>query len=555
MNKTLKIFFVCSFLVIALASLVAFSTNRAQEDKPLFTENEYKAHLKFLADDLLEGRAPGAHGGDLAALYIASQFEAAGLKPITEENGYFQQVPLIGMTTDYESLDFKLSTGDESKTLKAIEDIVLYSELPQEDIHLEEELIFVGYGVDAPEFGWDDFKDVDVTGKILLTLIGHPDYEQTGFGTESSPYYIQSEYKRAITRLKGAKGCIQIHADEISRFPFFSWQNITVSECRSLENLSEKPLNIYGYISRPAIDAALSLVGLSFEQLKQKADSRDFCPIPIDLKTEIHFKHNYRKIKSPNVIGILPGSSTEEEAVIYMAHYDHLGIRRTVNGDNIYNGAMDNASGTAALICLARAFASSSLTKRSIIFLALTAEEDLMLGSWHYVLNPILPLEKTIIGLNLDGLHFLGREDGFGMFPVQYTNAVPTFQRIAKELGLKFHYGRVDRGGGAFRTDHYPFCTQGVVALSISQDGSLLDYEWEEVKKLLEQVGEWYHKPTDEIYPFWRYEGIVQIMTILHHAGRYYANDGERPSMNPENPFNAPKRIFEELYKDTNKKK
>jgi hypothetical protein len=520
---------------------------------PFFTENEFKAHLEYLADDLLEGRYPGTRGGDLAALYIASQFEDAGLQPISEKDGYFQQVPLIGIATNYETLNFKIDSENDSKILIPVEDTVLYSELPQEEIHLEEELIFAGYGIDAPEYGWDDFKGVDIKDKVILVLNGTPDHEQTGFGTESSTYYFQSEYKRAVARLKGAKGCIQIHSDEISRWPFSIMPVEFLPGRCILDNIPINRLSVYGYISQPALDASLSLMGLSFKQLKQKADRRDFRPFSLGLKADINYKHKYSKFASPNVIGILPGSLSEDEAVIYMAHYDHLGIRRPVNGDNIYNGAMDNASGTAALICLARAFASRPPSKRSLIFLALASEEMGMLGSKYYVANPILPLEKTILGINMDTFHFFGRMDGFEMFPAQHTTSIPTLQKLGKELGLKFYYGRVDRGGSAFRTDHYPFCTNGVVALSFSPEGEFLDYTEEEIDKFMEGVGAWYHEPMDEIYPFWRYDGMTQNLKTLYHIGRYYANDGERPALNPENPFNAPKRIFEMLYKDAKK--
>jgi hypothetical protein len=544
---------ILSVIIIVLLSLAVYSFIHAQEGKPPSTENEYKAHLKYLADDLLEGRAPGTRGGDLAALYIASQFEAAGLQPISEENGYFQQVPLIDVTADHKSLDFKLCSKDESKTLKPIKDVVIFSELPQDKIQLEEDLVFVGYGIDAPEYGWDDFKGVDVKGKILLMLIRTPDNKQTGFGTESRTYYSMNKYKRNITRIKGAKGLILIHSDEMSSGPFSNYETDYIPWC-ILDKMPMKPLSIYGVISQPAIDASLSSLDLSFKQLKQKADSKDFYPIPLGLKAEIDFKHEYRKFTSPNVLGILPGSSSEDEAVIFTAHYDHLGIRRPVNGDNIYNGAMDNASGTALLICLARAFASSPPTKRRIIFLALTAEELGLLGSKYYVSTPIMPLEKIIIGINMDTFHFFGRTDGFKFIPIQFTNAVPTMQKMSKELVLNFTYDRVDRGGSAFRTDHYPFFLNGVVAISFQQGDELLDQKWEEIDKFMEGVGDWYHKPTDEIYPFWRYDGMVQNLNTLYHIGRYYANDGERPTLNPENPFNAPKRILDLLNKDAKKR-
>lgn len=533
-----------SLVFFIMASLAVYTSIQAEEDQPLFTENEYKAHLKFLADDLLEGRAPGTRGGDLAALYIASQFEAAGLQPISEKTGYFQQVPVLSFNTEYESVTFTLSAKDESKELIAVDEVVLYSELLQEEVSMDEDLLFVGYGIEAPEYNWDDFKGIDLEDKILVMLCNEPDYEKTGFGSESLSYYGTWTYKEEIARIKGAKGIIILHTDETVGIPFSPIRNALVGDgCVVFENQINNPLTLYAWISQPAIDETLAFVGLSCDQLREKAESRDFLPIPLGLRAKVSFKQHYRKFSSPNVIGMLSGSSMNDEAIILMAHYDHLGIGPSVEGDNIYNGAYDNASGTAGLICLARAFASQS-TKRNIIFLATTLEEKrIRFGSEYYVANPIFPLEKTIIALNMDGLSFKGRQDGVMLFPIQFTDAIPVAKKLSQDLGLELHIGSADKTGRTYLFDNFPFITRDLVALRIKLAGKYLSMTDEEVSDANNKIGMRYHQPRDEIYPFFRYDGNLQALQTIYYIGRYYADGAKKPSMKPDHPFALPKRL------------
>jgi hypothetical protein len=548
----MKRLFLSTFAVLALISLAAGVGIGASDDTAkgkLFSEEEYKAHLNFLAHDLLEGRAVGVRGGELAALYIATQFQAAGLKPISEEEGYFQRVPMVGITTDYETLRCSFSTGGRSIGLTPIEDLVVTSELTQDAINVEDELLFVGYGIDAPEYNWDDFKGMDVRGRVLVMLVNDPDYEKTGFGSESLTYYGRWTYKEEIARIKGAKGLIMLHTDESATYPFAVVQSSWAIERVNMEGEIKNPLALDGWASQPAFDKVLDLVGLSYAKLKEVADSREFVPFPLGITINVGFKQTYRRFTSPNVIGVLPGTSKADEAVVYMAHYDHLGVGREIDGDTIYNGAVDNASGTAAIICLAKAFASApEPPKRSVIFLATTGEESGLLGSEYYSVHPVIPLEKTVIALNKDCCNFYGRRDGFGAFPIQFTDAVPAFEKLGEEMGLKLSVGGVDRGGGAFRVDNFPLCARGTVALSIGLSGNNLTLTEEQVNEMREKIGRWYHQPIDEVYPFWNYEGVMQEMEVLYQVGRYYADGGEKPSMKPENPFNAPIRVRNMKY-------
>ncbi len=529
------------FFAIFLWLVSGFSATGIQAGEAGFSERAYRAHLRFLADDLLEGRAPGHRGGELAALYIATQFEAAGLEPISQEHGYLQTVPLVRMITDKQSLSFTLTAGDNEVQLDPKSDVIVISELEGNEIRFSDELIYVGYGIEAPEYDWDDYKGVDIEGKIAVMLGNDPDFDKTGFASDSISYYGMWFYKEEIARLKGAKGLILLHSDETLLAPFSALLNTLANGFVTLQEKGASPLPLLAIISQPAIDNALAYVEQDFAKLKEEADSKEFRPRPLGLQADLTFRYSHERFSSPNVIGLLPGTALADEAVIFMAHYDHLGIGPAVDGDGIYNGALDNASGTAALICLAHAFASRP-SKRTIVFLATTAEETGMHGTEYYAEHPVIPLENTVVALNKDVCSVWGRRDGFKAFPVQYTDATESFREIGKRQDLELHVGGADTHGAAFRVDAFPLNARGVVALSLGLDGEPLSMTEEEIDAAREKIGRWYHQPNDEIYPFFRFDGAVQELEILYEAGRYYADSENILSMKSENPFNAARR-------------
>ena len=529
-------------VLIALIVFAAFCCS-SQAEKPLFSENAYEAHLKFLADDLLEGRSPGARGGDLAALYIAGRFEEAGLLPISKEDGYYQKVPLHCAVTEYGSATLTLSSQNHRLDLKPVEEALINSELPDEEIRLDDELLFCGYGIEAPEFGRDDFKGIDIKNRVVVMLCGEPDFEKTGFPSESLTYYGTWTYKEEICRLKGAKGLILLHSDKLLGIEFPPIRNVLSGGHFLFESQMTNLFALYAWITEPALNKALAPAGLSFDQLIDKAESPDFTPVPLGLRVEASFRQRRRELSSPNVIGYVPGTSMDEEAIVIMAHYDHLGIGPEVEGDSIYNGAYDNASGMAGLICLAQAFAKHP-AKRRLIFLATTFEEKRMrFGSEYYVAHPLVPLDKTVIALNMDGLELYGRGVGFRMFPIQFTDAVPTAERLAEEMGLKLQVDGPDRAGSTFLFDNHPFIAHGVVALRLRLAGDYETRTLDEVEELEKKIGPTYHQPNDEIYPFFRYDGAIQELEILTRVARFYADGAQRPSMIPEHPFAVPEEV------------
>lgn len=551
MNKFRSWLGVCSAVFIILVSAAAvWSVDEKQEksreaQSPVFSQSEFVSHLKFLSSDLLEGRAVGTRGGELAAAYIAAQFEAFGLQPISEEEGYFQQVPLVGITTMQDTVTFSLSAGDTLFEFKPVEEVVVNGERHEEKVSHESELLFVGYGIEAPEFNWDDYKGVDVAGKTLVMLVNDPDLEKTGFGSESLSYYGRYTYKEEIARAKGAAGLILLHTDETATYGFEVIQSSWTTEQITFEGEPKNPLVAKAWLSQPAIDKALAAVNLSYDKLKTMADSREFKPMPLGLTMKISFEQKLREMTSPNVIGILPGTSKKDEAVLYTAHYDHLGIGiPDESGDNIYNGAMDNASGTAAVICLARAYSQSPPPERSVLFIAVTGEESGLLGSSYYAEHPIFPLEKTAVAINKDVVNLLGETTAFSAFPVQYSDAIDAAREIGRGMDLDMRVLEVDRGGFSFRSDHFPFAARGVVAMSVGLAGDYRNLTKEEVTEIRRKIGRTYHSPSDEVSPLWRYDGALQELKLLYRLGRHWADGAPIPHMKPDNPFIATMRLF-----------
>lgn len=541
-------------LLTGCALAAAAQNERAAAIEKRFSIREYRAHLEFLADDLLEGRAPGTRGGDLAARYIAAQFAAAGLDPIvrdakTRAAGYWQQVPMIGNQVDHASVRCRITAGETATDLKTLDEFIAVSEVAAPEISVADDLLFVGYGIEAPEFGWDDWKGVDVRGKVLVMLVNDPDFNKTGFGSESLTYYGRWTYKQEIARVKGARGLILIHTRPSATYGFDVVRTSWAVERVSLAGEIKNPLEVCGWISEPAFNRAMAAVKLDYAGLKAKAESRDFRPVPLGAKLEVSFRQHFRKFSSPNVIGVLPGTTLKDEAVLYMGHHDHLGIGPAVKGDTIYNGAVDNASGIAALICLARAYATAEKhPARTVVFLATTGEEKGLLGSEYYTVHPVVPLEKTVMVVNKDCCNFFGRRAGFRVFPVRYTDAAPAFRELGTELGLELSVGRVDRGGGAFRMDSFPFSARGVVAFSVGLGGKYESLSADEVKAIRAKTGRWYHQPNDEVQPFWRYDGIHQELGLLYAAGRRWADGAAAPKHGDAHPYGPAIRIRQQKY-------
>ncbi len=516
-----------------------------------FNSQEYRAHLKFLASDLLEGRSPGSRGDQLAAAYIAAQFEALGLKPINAQTGYFQKIIFEGFNTIEDTIAVTFKNKHQSLTVTSTDEIGLASQLSDvENIDTSADLLFVGYGITAPEYKWDDFKDTDIKDKIIVVLVNDPHYKRTGFGSESMTYYGRWTYKIEMARKRKARGILMIHHDREATYGWHIVETAITREQVVFKDNNPNPLTVVGWISHHTINRLLKGSGLNYQALIKKSEKRSFKPFSLKTEASIRFKQKYRVFESANVIGILPGTDPvlKKEAVVYTGHFDHFGIGKPdKSGDKIYNGALDNASGTAALICLARAFCQSRTpVKRTVIFMPVTAEENGLYGSTWYVNNPILPLKDTAVVINKDCMSHYGRRSAFAAFPAEYSTALEEVRKIGQELGLTLTKRTKDTGGGAFRSDHFPFASRGVTALSIGLRGNNLSISKKEEDMIKKKIGNTYHRPNDEIHALWRYDGVVQELQLLYKLGRHWADGATKPrlKMSKQNPYLSTMRWF-----------
>src|SRR5712675_321955 len=416
----------CLLLAIFFSAAASLVGNNELEERlqPAFeaiTPDGLLAHIKVLASDEFEGRAPGSKGEDLSVKYITDQFKQIGLKPGNPDGGYTQEVPLAGIKSE-PRMSFVI--GDKTMDLKYPDDFVASSARLRQEIKIEKsDLVFVGYGVVAPEYGWDDYKNVDVRGKTLLMLIGDPPVpdpkdpskvDDKMFKGKAMTYYGRWTYKYEIAAQKGAAAAIIIHETEPAAYP---WQVVKSSWSKENFELDNPNKNMDAVSARSwiTLDVAKKLFADSdqdFDALKKSAITKDFRPVVLNAKANIAIKQQIRSIKSHNVIGKLEGSDPKlnGEYVIYTAHWDHLGRHPELQGDQIFNGAIDNASGVASVIELAGAFSKlNPPPKRSVLFMATTAEEAGLLGAKFYALRPLYPLEKTLADINIDTVNPWGK--------------------------------------------------------------------------------------------------------------------------------------------------
>jgi Zn-dependent M28 family amino/carboxypeptidase len=533
--------------LVILALLLSIASLVAAQEKPIFTENEFTAHMRFLSSDVCEGRALGTRGIQVAAEYIAAQFEAMGLEPISAEAGYFQDIPLRGFKTDLNTVKFSLEAGGKAFNFKSPDNVIANSEIAQDDVSISGDLLFVGYGIEASEYDWDDYKGTDITGKIVVMLVNDPDLEKTGFADESLSFYGRYTYKEIQARNRGAKGLILIHTTPSATYPFAVVQSSWSAEKIFFADAKPSPLLLNGWITHTALNEALAGTDINYEKMLELATSREFKPFVLPLKIDVSFQQATRNFESANVIGILPGTEMKDEVIVLTGHYDHLGIGiADPDGDNIYNGASDNASGIATIISLARSLTEGPAPKRTLLFMANTGEEVGLMGSTYYVEHPVFPLEKTILAFNKDVSSLTGKRSGFGAFPIRYTDAIPTVTEIGNKHGLKLAIGGVDRAGGAFRSDHFSFAARGIVTFSVGLRGDNTSITKEEEAEMRKNIGYTYHQPSDEMNPYWRYDGTVLEMELIYDLVRYWADGATAPKMKDTNPFVATMKLYNE---------
>lgn len=485
-----------------------------------------KSHIQKLASDEMEGRAPASKGEELATAYISEFYKSIGLQT------QFQQVPMVGITSTVSPLE--LTGKGSTKALKYADDFVVWSRRQQGVIHANAELVFCGYGVVAPEFQWNDFKD-SVKGKIIVVLINDPQLEdQTKFGGKAMTYYGRWTYKFEEAARQGAAGALIIHETEMASYPWEvvrgSWSGEQFDIVRPDNGASTVP--IQGWITRDVAADLLKSAGFDFAEMKKRALRQDFKPIPFGMNASIEVTNKIRTTASKNVVGMLEGSDKPDEYVIFSAHWDHLGVGEPQNGDKIYHGAVDNASGVASILEIARAAANlKPRPKRSLVFLAVTGEEQGLLGSEYYANNPIFPLNKTLADINIDEANVFGRNNNqIEVIGSGYTTLEDILSEVVAQQGRRVIPDDSPEAGHYFRSDQFSFVSKGVPALYTTS------FTPDDEKEF---TANRYHKPSDKFDPNWDMKAAVADADALLQVGLRVANGEQWPEWKPGTAFRA----------------
>ncbi|HEU4402050.1 MAG TPA: M28 family peptidase [Candidatus Polarisedimenticolia bacterium] len=507
-----------------------------------------RSDLKFLADDLLEGRGTGQRGGHLAALYLETRFRQLGLEPAVAGDSFLQEVPLVGIETQPESR-LVFTAGAERLEPRMLEEYVANTETQKETEEIAAPLVFVGYGIVAPEFDWNDFKAADVRGKVLVMLVNDPPSEDPAlFGGKALTYYGRWTYKYESAARAGALGAILIHTDQSAGY---GWNVVRNSWGRerpyvALGPKSPRPLAIAAWVSEPFGRTLLQKAGQNFDALREAAARRDFRPVPLDVRLESHLVTRVRTLTTWNVLGFLRGSDPKlrDQIVVYSAHYDHLGRGAAEDGDDIYNGAADNASGVATMLEVARAFTTMpKRPRRSLLFFACAAEEGGLRGSEYYVSHPVVPTRLTVADINLDVTPVWGEPRDFTFLGADRSSLRDVVQEASRLLGFKVVTDPHPEQGSFYRSDQFNFAKFGIPAFSLDPG---LDYIgkpagygakiWDEYEEKR------YHRPKDEYDPAFDLSGSAATARIALYVGDRVAEGAAIPTWNEGDEFAATRR-------------
>lgn len=481
-----------------------------------------RAHVRFLSHDLLEGRGTGQRGGDIAAEYIATQFALDGLKPAGDNGTYMQKVPMVGITTAPETTFSFAPAKGSARQLKPLSEYVASDETQQPESSVSADIVYVGYGIEAPEYQWDDYKGVDVKGKVLLMLLNEPPSEDPKFFKgKALTYYGRWTYKFEQAARKGAVGAMLIHKTDMASYPWDVVRNSDSGEKSYLKLDGSPKLKVTSWIHLETAKTLAAMAGLDLDKMMADARSRDFRPVSLPVKLQAHMVSKVRPFESNNVIAMLPGSDArlKSEAVMYTAHYDNLGIRPEMPGDNIYNGADDNATGCGILLEMAHAFATATQhPRRSILFASVTAEEQGLLGSEYLGKHPPVPAGKITLDLNFDDIPPLGSPEEVEISGSERTTFYATAQALAQEFRLAIRPDAHPEAGHYYRSDHFSLARVGIPAFSVNEG---VKYKGHDAAWGLERADEYtekhYHQPSDEYRPDMDFTGDA-VMTRFGFA-------------------------------------
>jgi len=535
---------------IVLATSVVWA---AKSHAPKVDAEKIRAHVKYLASDALEGRGTGQKGGDLAADYIAAQLKSYGLVPAGENGTYFQNVPMVGVKTLPGTTFALVPVNGAPLDLKELDDYVTTNELQTESVDIDAPIVFVGYGITAPEFQWDDYKGYDLKGKVALLFVNEPISDDPKFFKgKALTYYGRWTYKFEETARRGAIATLIIHRADLASYPWTVVRNSWGGEKSFLKLDGTPKLEAASWIQLEVARKLVSLGELDLDKLFQQAQSRDFKPIELPVNLKARIASSVRPFNSRNVIGQVRGSdgARNAEAILYTAHYDHFGIDKTQPaGANIYHGAADNATGCGILLELARVWAATKpAPPRSIVFAAVTAEEQGLLGSEYLGKHTALLGAKVILDLNYDDLPPIGIPVEVEVSGAERTTFYPTVDETAKEFKLIIRPDSRPEAGHYYRSDHFSLGRVGIPAFSISEGMKYKDHDtaWGEAQAK-EFVEHRYHQPTDEYKPEMDFRGDAVMAEFGYALGKKAASASAVPAWLPGDEFEpAQKRLQSE---------
>jgi Zn-dependent M28 family amino/carboxypeptidase len=545
MNRNLTLMVV--FLIVAAAATSAAPPTLnlppgAQEAANVITKGTLEGPVRFLADDLLEGRAPSHRGDELAVRYVASVMEALGLQPGGPDGGWEQRFEIVGLTT-HAPETWAFHAGGKDVSLGFWSDFIAATGVQQPEVSIPDaELVFVGYGIQAPEYTWDDFKGADLKGKILLMLNNDPDWDPNLFAGARRLYYGRWTYKYESAARQGAVGAIIIHTTPSAGYGWKVVQNSWTGEQFELPAGPEPRVKVQAWTTEDATRKLLAAAGFDLDALVAKARSRAFKPVPLGIRTSLHFTTTITKATTANVLGLIPGSDPvlKHQVVIFSAHHDHLGIGKPdATGDTIYNGAVDNASGVAQVLAIAKAFAAlPQPPRRSVLFAIVSCEESGLLGSAYYATHPTFPVADIAADVNFDAANIFGRTRDVALVGKGKSTLDQTLEAVAALQGRVVNDEPFPDRGAYYRSDQFSFAQVGVPGLYFKGG---VDYIGREPGWGVRVTNEWvaahYHQPSDQLTPSWNFDGMIEDTRLGFLAGLAVAQADSMPTWMPGDEF------------------
>lgn len=536
-----------NYLLLVFAVLLISackSKNDSDSAVDSISPGNLKEYISVLASDEFGGRAPSSPGEEKTINYLAEQFKKLGLEP-ANNGSYFQEVSLVKLTADT-SMKLSVSSSKEKISFIFAEDFIGGTPKTKDLIKIDNsDMIFVGYGVNAPEYKWNDYEGLDVKGKTVVILVNDPGYatgDSALFTGKAMTYYGRWTYKYEEAARQGAKAAIIIHETGAAAYPWTVVRNSWAGpQFYPEENIfSNSELEFKGWVTTEAARKIFGSAGFNYDEMIKSAAARDFKAVPMKLTVSVEFKNDVEHTKSHNVAALLPGKDKAGEYIIYTAHWDHLGINPSFTGDSILNGAVDNATGTAALLEIARAFTNlNEKQDRSILFLAVTGEEQGLLGSEYYASNPIFPLNKTVGVINMDALNILGSTRDMTIIGFGNSQLDDYAVRVLERHGRYAIPDPTPEKGGYFRSDHFSFAKRGVPSLYLSEGIDNIKHGKEWASQVSEKwIQDNYHKPSDNYEPEkWDFQGMIDDIKVYFEIGHELSESSEFPGWNAGFPF------------------